>query len=174
MISNCARSTSETCKQGERPASTHSPDDLPGKTCLRYSLRGAIWRLFAFRAVLAGVPGIGARAPGSVQTIQEPGQVVPEELRYELDPLVLRAQPLRQAGLERPEVDPTLSEENGSTALHIAALNGDETITQMLIARGVDLEARTARGYTAAEVASEAHHSEVVQILREAETERRL
>lgn len=72
-----------------------------------------------------------------------------------------RHQATAEALLGVPTVDPNLPEENGSTALHIAALGGDEAMVRLLVARGADPAARTAGGYTAAEVADAARHPDV-------------
>ncbi len=71
-----------------------------------------------------------------------------------------------------PAVDPNLAEENGSTALHIAALAGDEAMVRLLVDHGADLSVRTAGGYTAAQVADAAHHAELASWMESAATGR--
>jgi ankyrin repeat protein len=77
-----------------------------------------------------------------------------------------------EALLRVPAVDPNLAEENGSTALHIAALAGDDAMVRLLVDRGADLSVRTAGGYTAAQVADAAHHAELASWLESAATGR--
>jgi ankyrin repeat protein len=74
--------------------------------------------------------------------------------------------------LEVPAVDPDLREENGSTALHIAALGGNEPMVRLLVDHGADVAAKTAMGFTPAEVADAARHPALAAWLESAAASR--
>jgi ankyrin repeat protein len=74
--------------------------------------------------------------------------------------------------LEVPAVDPDLREENGSTALHMAALGGNEAMVRLLVDHGADLTAETAMGFTPAEVADAARHPALAAWLESAAASR--
>lgn len=74
--------------------------------------------------------------------------------------------------LDVPAVKPDLREESGSTALHIAALGGNAEAVRLLVEHGADVGARTAEGYTPAEVAAAAHHPALADWLEQAAARR--
>ena len=67
--------------------------------------------------------------------------------------------------LGRPGADPGLRQEDGATALHIAAASGDLDIVRLLVAHGADLSAGDRNGDTPAMIARSAGHPEVSDYL---------
>jgi ankyrin repeat protein len=61
----------------------------------------------------------------------------------------------------------------GRTLLHHAAAAGDKNMVELLIERGVDLDAKTTAGETALYLAMIRERDEIVRLLREAKIERR-
>jgi ankyrin repeat protein len=54
---------------------------------------------------------------------------------------------------------------DGDSPLHLAAMNGRAQVIRLLLAQGADPKSTSAEGKTAADYASEAGHSELVEIL---------
>lgn len=88
---------------------------------------------------------------------------------------LMRAADRRRAGvvrllLEVGDIDTTIRQEAGSTALHIAAAVGDVEIVRMLVTHGADRSARDSYDNTPAAVARSAGHPEIAKFLEAAKT----
>jgi ankyrin repeat protein len=68
--------------------------------------------------------------------------------------------------LERPGADLGVRQEDGATALHIAAASGDVEIVRLLVEHGADPAAEDRNGSTAADIANSAGFAEIAQYLR--------
>ncbi|MBT8086657.1 MAG: ankyrin repeat domain-containing protein [Gammaproteobacteria bacterium] len=83
---------------------------------------------------------------------------------------LMRAADRRRAGVVRllldvGNIDTTIRQEAGSTALHIAAAVGDVDIVRMLVAHGADRSARDSYDNTPAAIARSAGHPEIAEYL---------
>ena len=67
--------------------------------------------------------------------------------------------------LDRPGADLGLQQEDGATALHIAAAGGDLEIVRLLVTHGADPAARDRNGSIPAEIARSAGHGVVTEYL---------
>ena len=67
--------------------------------------------------------------------------------------------------LDTPGADLGARQEDGATALHIAAASGDIEIVRLLVTRGADRSAENRDGRTAADVARTAGHEEIAGYL---------
>ena len=67
--------------------------------------------------------------------------------------------------LQAPEIDPSIADEHGLNALHHAAMGGHQQIVRELLGAGADTAARDARGKQAQELAAEAGHDAVADLL---------
>jgi len=67
--------------------------------------------------------------------------------------------------LSLPETEVLQINENGSTALHIAAQTGDQAIVRRLLALGANVDVVDKNGFTAGQIALEKNNAEVVQLL---------
>lgn len=74
----------------------------------------------------------------------------------------------RLSGLLEEGADPRASQPDGMTALHWAALHGNEQATAELLARGAEADAATRYGVTPLAIACRAGHAEIVNQLLEA------
>ncbi|KAI0639688.1 ankyrin [Trametes polyzona] len=63
------------------------------------------------------------------------------------------------------EVDVNAKDENGYTALHLAADRGHTEVVRVLLERGADREIKDQDGFTAKELAEVAGHDEIVNLL---------
>ncbi|KAL1951553.1 hypothetical protein VTO73DRAFT_702 [Trametes versicolor] len=66
---------------------------------------------------------------------------------------------------EHPEVDIDTPDENGYTALHLAADRGHAEVVKVLLERGADREIKDEDEFTAKELAEVAGHDEIVDLL---------
>jgi len=67
--------------------------------------------------------------------------------------------------LDRPGADLDLRQEDGATALHIAAASGDLEIVRLLISHGADRSAEDRNGSTAMDIATAAGHTAIADYL---------
>ncbi len=67
--------------------------------------------------------------------------------------------------LSQPEIDVGQINENGSTALHIAAQTGDEAIVTKLLELGAGVTATDKNGFTASDVAIEYGHARISEVI---------
>ncbi|KAH9846824.1 ankyrin [Lenzites betulinus] len=66
---------------------------------------------------------------------------------------------------EHPEVDINAPDENGYTALHLAADRGHADVVKVLLERGADRDIKDEDEFTARELAEVAGHNEIVNLL---------
>ncbi|KAI8980729.1 ankyrin [Trametes punicea] len=66
---------------------------------------------------------------------------------------------------EHPEVDVNARDDNGYTALHLAADRGHSEVVQVLLERGADRAIKDEDEFTAMELAEIAGHDEIVKLL---------
>jgi len=66
----------------------------------------------------------------------------------------------------KPEADVNAQDEDGWTALHLAAYNGHEQVGRILLNRGAKGDVKNFEGKTPLELASESHHSEMENLLQ--------
>ena len=67
--------------------------------------------------------------------------------------------------LESPGADLTVRQEDGATALHIAAASGDLQIVRLLVSHGADRSAEDRNGNTATAIARSAGHADIAEYL---------
>ena len=67
--------------------------------------------------------------------------------------------------------DITAVDHYGDTALHLAALSGDEDVLIVLLVSGADFKARNLVGKMAKDYAEEEEYEAIVELLEEAERE---
>ena len=67
--------------------------------------------------------------------------------------------------LERPEVDLDAQNDQGATALHLAALKGNESLARALLLAGANSQVKNRSGRTPAEIAVESGHQKVAVLL---------
>jgi ankyrin repeat protein len=77
-----------------------------------------------------------------------------------------RRDAVAQALLERPEVALDAANDQGATALHLAAANGDEGLARALLAAGADPSIGDRQGRTPANAAAAAGHEKVAKLLK--------
>ena len=71
-----------------------------------------------------------------------------------------------QALLERPGVALNVKNDQGVTALHLAAGNGDVALTRLLLLAGADASMGDGQGRTAENLAVAAGHAKVAKLLK--------
>ena len=71
-----------------------------------------------------------------------------------------------QALLEQPDVDLKAKNDQGATALHLAAVKGNAALTRLLLLAGADPSMGDRRGRTAENVAVAAGHENVAKLLK--------
>ena len=72
-----------------------------------------------------------------------------------------------QALLERPDIALNAKNDQGSTALHLAAMNGDEALARSLLLAGVDPLMGDRQGRTPGNVAAAAGYEKVAKLLNQ-------
>ena len=72
-----------------------------------------------------------------------------------------------QALLERPDVALNAKNDQGATALHLAAVHGDEALTRSLLLAGADPLMGDGKGRTPENVAAAAGHEKVAKLLKQ-------